>query len=156
MVGVPRPRKNRRRLAPRYGAAEQMSLHRTFVLREQHIEPCVAFIRSNAPAMALAGTPLSVTITEHKAKRTIEQNARLHAILADIAAHAWVDGRQYDVETWKEYFRQKFIGTEEIILPGGKRIERGISTTTLSVGDFSAFMDQVEEYAVAQLGVEFA
>lgn len=131
-------------------------LHKTFVLRNDNMTQAVcSFIQANAPAMALAGTPMAVTVTEAKSKRSLEQNARLHALLTDIAANAWVDGRQYDLETWKEYFRQKFIGTEEIHLPDGKRIERGISTTTLDVGAFTTFMQNIEEYAQDHLAVEF-
>lgn len=132
-------------------------LHKTFVLRQnQHTEGVVSFIRANAPAMALAGTPLSVTISEHKAKRSLEQNSRLHALLQDVAANAWVDGKQFDLDTWKEFFRRKFIGTEEIPMPDGSRIERGVSTTTLDVAAFSEFMTQIEEYAQTVLAVEFA
>ena len=106
--------------------------------------------------MAQQGKPLAVTVAEAKSKRSSEQNSRLHALLSEVAAHAWIEGRQFDMETWKEYFRQKFIGTEEIMLPDGRRIERGISTTTLDVGAFSQFMDQITEYAQDHLAVEFA
>lgn len=133
-----------------------MPLNRVFILRhEQQTEAVVNFIRQNAGAMALAGTPLAVTVSEAKSKRTLEQNSRLHALLTDIANNAWVDGRQYDMETWKEHFRRLFIGTEEINLPGGQRIERGISTTTLDVAAFTDFMTKIEEYAQDHLAVEF-
>lgn len=132
-------------------------LHKTFVLRsDTHAEAVISFIRANAPAMVKAGTPLAVTVSESKSKRSQEQNARLHALLQDIAENAWVEGRQFDMETWKEFFRQKFIGTEEINLPDGRRIERGISTTTLDVGAFTLFMQNIEQYAQDHLAVEFS
>lgn len=131
-------------------------LHRTFILRNDNMTEAVcSFLRANSPALAQAGTPLNVTVTQKGSKRTTDQNARLHALLQDIAAAAWVNGRQYDMETWKEFCRQKFIGTEEIELPDGRRIERGISTTTLDVAAFSAFMDQITAYAQDHLAVEF-
>jgi hypothetical protein len=132
-------------------------MNRTFVLRsETHTQAVVAFIQSNALAMAAAGTPLAVTVTLAKSKRSLEQNARLHALLTDIAANAWVEGRQYDLETWKEFFRRKFIGIEEYHFPDGTGSERGISTTTLNVEDFGKFMDQITEYAQDHLAVEFS
>lgn len=97
---------------------------------------------------------MAVSVYEAKSRRTTEQNSRLHALLTDIANNAWVDGKQFDAETWKEFFRQKYIGTEEVLLPDGRRIERGISTTTLDVGAFSDFMDQISAYAAENLAVE--
>lgn len=131
-------------------------MNRVFILRNDNFAQALwAFLRSNWKAMAEAGKPLAVTVSEFQAKRSVEQNSRLHALLADIARNAWVNGRQYDAETWKEFYRRKFIGIEEYELPDGTRSERGISTTTLGVGDFASFMTQIECHAAQDLGVEF-
>jgi hypothetical protein len=96
------------------------SLHRTFIVRNDAIcQAVIAFLTANAGAMAKAGTPLSVTVSQHKAKRSIEQNSMLHAIISEIANNAWVSGRQFPMEVWKEFFRAKFIGTEEMAMPDG-------------------------------------
>lgn len=132
-----------------------MSLHRTFVLRnDTYTQALIAFITANAAAMASAGTPLSVTVSQHKAKRSIEQNSMLHAILSEIAEGAWVNGRQFPMEVWKEFFRAKFIGTEEMVMPDGQIKEKGLSTTTLDVAAFSDFINQISEYAATVLGLE--
>lgn len=131
-------------------------MNKTFVLRNDNFAQALwAFLRLNWKAMADAGKPLAVTVSEHKSKRSVEQNARLHALLTEIAEQAWVRGRRYDMETWKEFFRSEFIGTEEIDLPNGVRQTRGISTTTLDVAAFSDFMTRIEEHATSQLGVQF-
>lgn len=131
-------------------------MRKTFVLRNEiNRKQLDGFLQANWLACAQAGKPLAVEIAEHKAKRSVDQNARLHALLRDIAEQAWVGGRQYDAETWKEEARRRFIGTEEIDLPNGTRIERGISTTTLDVAAFTLMMDQLEAWAVSDLGVEF-
>lgn len=122
---------------------------------ESHAQALWAFLRANWEAMSRQGKPLAVTVAEHKAKRSLDQNARLHAMLTDIAEQAWIEGRQFSMETWKEHFRREFIGTEEYDLPSGKRSERGISTTTLDVAAFADFMTRIEEYAVSKLAVEF-
>lgn len=132
-----------------------MSLYRAFLIRdESHANAAIALIKGNWSAMAQSGKPMSVTVQESGSKRTTDQNKRLHAILTDIANQAWVNGRQYDVETWKEYARQKYIGVEEIDMPDGSRIKRGISTTTLNVAEFANFMNQIELDAAENLGVE--
>lgn len=131
------------------------TISRDFVLRDGNIVQALwAFLKANAKAMAAQDRPLMVSIREYKAKRTLEQNAKLHALLTDIANNAWVNGRQYDAETWKEYYRRKLIGIEEFELPDGTRSERGISTTTLDVGDFAKLITQIECHAVSDLGVE--
>jgi hypothetical protein len=131
-----------------------MKLHRLFEIRhESHIVACGAFIRANWRACLEAGEPLRIEVTQRGDKRSVEQNIRLHALLREIAEQAWINGRQYDMETWKEHFRRSYIGTEEINLPDGTRIERGISTTTLSVSEFASLMDRIEQYASEQLGV---
>jgi hypothetical protein len=131
-----------------------MKLNRTFEIRhESHIVACGAFIRANWRACLEAGEPLRIEVTQRGDKRSAEQNKRYWALLRSISEQAWVDGRQFDSETWHEHFRRTLIGTEEIHLPDGTRIERGISTTTLSVSEFTSFMDRIEQYAAEQLGV---
>jgi hypothetical protein len=134
-----------------------MVMLRTFVLRDlHHVTGLTSFIAQNWLAMAKEGKPLAVQVMPHKSKRSVEQNARLHAILQDIAENAWVDGKQFDMETWKEFFRRRFIGTQEIVMPDGEIVERGVSTTTLDVHAFGEFMVKIEEYAGSVLAVEFA
>lgn len=131
-------------------------LLRNFILRSPlQVRQVQAFIDANWVACAQDSKPLEVIVQTARSKRSIEQNKRLHALLREIAEQARVNGRQFDAETWKEWARRKFIGTEEIALPDGTFVERGISTTTLSVGEFTAFMDAIEAHAVTELGVEF-
>lgn len=128
---------------------------RTFVLRnEASARMLWGFLKSNWVLMAQAGKPLAITVAEHRAKRSIDQNAKLHALLNDISQNAWVGGRQFPPETWKEHVRRKFIGTEEIDMPDGRRIERGISTTSLGVEEFSLLIERVQQWAADELGVE--
>lgn len=114
----------------------------------------VAFINANWSTTAQQGKPLSVMVSEYKRKRNVEQNKLLHALLANISENAWVDNQQFSAETWKEAMKRRFIGIEEIELPGGHMIEQGISTTTLSVPDFATFIDQITNYAAQELGIE--
>lgn len=132
-------------------------MNRTIVLRnDTFAEALWTLLKNNWRAMALEGRPLAVTVSEHKTKRSGEQNKRLHALLQEIAEQAWIGGKRFDAETWKEHYRRKFIGTEEIDMPDGSRLERGISTTTLDVAEFSSFMDRITADAASDLGVTFS
>lgn len=112
------------------------------------------FIKDNAAEQARIGQPLVVSVDAFQAKRSGEQNRKLHAILNEIAENVYVDGRRYDVEAWKEQVRRRFIGTEELDLPNGTRIERGVSTTTLNASQFSELIEQVSAWAATELFIE--
>lgn len=125
---------------------------KTFVLRtETNAQALYAFLKANWKAMAAQDKPLSVTVTEHKAKRNNPQNALYWATLREIAEQGWVGGKRYSDEAWHEMFKRKFIGLEE--LPDGS--QSGISTTTLNVGDFADYINQIQAYAASELGIVF-
>jgi hypothetical protein len=128
---------------------------KTFILREvEHAQAMVAYVKANAGPASISGKPLVVTIDTYAAKRSNDQNRLLHVILNTISEQAVVDGKQYSMETWKEQIRRRFIGTEELELPDGSRIERGISTTALSVGEFANLIEAVSAWAQTELNVD--
>lgn len=129
-----------------------MSLHRTFILRSpEQAKLLHAFLKMNAAGCAQAGKPLSVIVSEHKAKRNTLQNARYWALLGEISEQAFVNGKTYSSEVWHEHFARMLIGCQE--LPNGDL--KAISTTTLSVEDFGRYMEKLEAYAARELGVMF-
>ncbi|MNY37728.1 NinB protein [compost metagenome] len=124
---------------------------RTFVLRDDNnAQAFWGFLKNNWRQMASAGKPLAVSVTEHRAQRSTQANKRYWAVLNDIASHAYLDGRQYSVQAWHAYFAANFIGCED--LPGGGTT--AISTTTLNVEEFSAYLERILHFAATELGVE--
>lgn len=128
---------------------------RTWVLRNPDAaHDLIAFLKANAGAAAADKKPLTVTVDTYKTIRSTDQNKLFHAILKGISEQAVLDGKQYEVEVWKEICRVKFVGTEELTLPDGTRIERGISTKNLSVGEFSNLIEIVRAWAATDLNIE--
>jgi hypothetical protein len=126
-------------------------MFRTFVVREpSHANAACHLINANWQAMVEAGKPLAVIVQEYRAKRSLDQNRRYWLLLNNIAENAWVNGRRFSSEAWHEHFKRLHIGLEET--PGGGSI--GISTTSLSVGEFADYMTKVEAYAADELGIE--
>lgn len=126
-------------------------MERRFVLRDDtNARLLWAFLRANWQEMASVGRPLAVTVAEAKARRSGDQNRRYWALLNEIAAQAWVGGRQYSADVWHAEFAGQFIGWNDT--PSGNRVP--ISTTSLSVDEFSAYMDRIEAYAATELGLE--
>lgn len=133
------------------------ALYREFPLRTATVWPTVvAFVRANAQVFADRGEPLRVIVTADERKRNVQQN-RMYwgAILKQISEQAWVNGRQFDKDTWHEFYARKFGISDEMTLPDGEVIIKRKSTSEMSVGEFSDYMSQVQANAASELGVEF-
>ena len=107
-----------------------------------------AVIKNNWQAMKAKDEVLEVVLRPYKSSRNLEQNKRLHAMLQDIADQVWHDARQYSMEGWKEFFKQKFLGCVE--LPNGKLMAN--PTHKLNIKECAEFMQKIEAYAVSELG----
>lgn len=102
---------------------------RTFILREdQNAQALWSFLRNNWRAMAGGGRPLAVRISEHKAKRSDEQNALMWVWLGHIEERAYVGGRRYDADIWNKHCKEKLLPAETAAgkkkwmhLPSGER-----------------------------------
>ncbi len=129
---------------------------RIFVLRsrEQALAACRAIGESWHPA-AVAGQPVVVVLETIEGIRSTEQNKLYWSLLRDIAESAVVDGKRFASDVWHEYFKARFIGTEDINLPDGRQITRPISTTTLTKAQFSELVEKVTAYASTELNLEF-
>lgn len=130
-------------------------MNRTFILSgELAANNLWAFLKANWRAMADQGKPLAVVVTPHKSRRTTSQNAKLHAVLNDIAENAWVNGQQFGMREWKEHYREKFVGIERVALPSGKVREISRSTTELDVSEMADLITRIQADAAMNFGVE--
>lgn len=110
--------------------------------------------------------PLEVVIREPVKARGLDQNAAMWAgPLVDIAAQAWVHGRQYSADVWHEFYKREYLPEEfnpELTkenyrkwdyTPDGERVLIG-STTQLTRKGFTQYLTQVEAHG-ASMGVQF-
>lgn len=93
--------------------------------------------------------PFIVTIQERT--RSLEQNARLHAMLSEISRKTTYLGKSRGVEFWKGLFVsgwQMATNQHPEIVPGleGEFINIRESTTKLTVGKLTEVMDYIEAY----------
>ena len=134
----------------------------------QQCDTAIAAIQ-NAPREIYA---LEVIIREAKKVRGLDANARMWVgPLADIAAQAWMNRRQYSAEVWHEYAKREFLPDTDHpdldrlvkdpftwakwdFAPNGDRICVG-STTKLTPYGMSQHMMQLEAFG-ASLGVLFS
>lgn len=86
-------------------------------------------------------------------KRTLPQNARLHALITEIAANVKAkDGLYHHTEWWKVMFKDRWLGYEEFTRPDGVVITKLKSTADCDVDELNEFMTKVEVFA-AEKGI---
>ena len=116
----------------------------------------VNFLKSNAPAFATKGTPLRVIVTEEEMDRLDDQiKYYFGPLMKQITEQAWIAGRQYSKEVWHEHFAKLFLPATELQLPDGEIVlKRGsIARGKISIKKMTTFLQEVEAYAGAELGV---
>ncbi len=86
-------------------------------------------------------------------KRSLPQNARLHALFTEIAANVKAkDGLYHHMEWWKVMCKDRWLGYVEFKRPDGETIYQLKSTSDCTVDELNEFMTKVEVFA-AEKGV---
>lgn len=106
----------------------------------------------------LAGLPLdrpwALTVERLDRKRSLQQNARLWAILTHVSDQvADEEGKKYSPETWMSFFKSKFLGKRAISVDGELHLVEKRSSTLKTV-EFGEFMTQIEVWSIDH-GVNF-
>lgn len=126
-------------------------MDRTFVIGHlSTLRPRMKAAWDVASDMVHAGQSVEVIVRERKSKRSLEQSKRYWALLREVSANAWISGRQFSAEVWHEQFKRWFIGSDEIVMPDGEVVLRGISTTTLTVAEMTDYMTRIEQWCAEQ------
>jgi hypothetical protein len=132
------------------------ALYKEFVLRGPSVwAGFVALVKANAKSFADKGEPLRLIVTSQERRRNTEQNAKLHAMLKEIADNAWWGGRQYPMEFWKEYYRRRFLLKDEYTSPDGEIVQTYWSTAALSVKKFSELIENIHMEAARDFGIDW-
>jgi len=88
-------------------------------------------------------------ISEHKSKRSLQQNARLHKLLGMMA-----DFTGDDIESMKLEMKAKFLEPlAQLNLPNGQTWVQFKSTAKMNFRELNAFMEKVEAFAAITLQV---
>lgn len=95
-----------------------------------------------APLMVSPEKPIILEVADYKAPKTRQQEKLFHSILQDVSANLLIGGRKFSLETLKEYFARKYLGTVEMVMPDGEIVTRRKSTAEASVEDYSKMIDQ--------------
>ena len=83
------------------------------------------------------GKPLTVTVTEFRRPRTIDQNSKLHAMFHDLANHTG-----YRPSVIKDFFKSEF-GPQQVVPIGKHDVVIAKSTTEYTLEELSEMIERV-------------
>lgn len=112
-------------------------------------------------ALAMAGHGTVVEVRTAEDCKTDKQRRYLHGyVLMTISRQAAPGGQKFDMKTWKDHFREIFLGFKVVTTKNpmtGKKVRRRVrvSTEDLGVKGYAEYIERVTAYAVTELGVEF-
>jgi hypothetical protein len=118
-------------------------------------------VHKNARALALyavSAAPDGYVVTVRPAGRSLDQNARLHAMIADAVKGglATDDGRRLDAEDAKTAFVSAWMiengMPSDIVAFNGRPVQLRRSTTTFTKAELTSLMDFIEAEC-AQRGI---
>ena len=101
--------------------------------------------------------PWGTRITFQEAKRTTDQNARMWAMLTEVARQVKWHGQQLSADDWKLIFMAALPEETRFVpnLSGNGFVNLGRSSSKLSVGEMADLMDLIAAFG-AREGVTFA
>lgn len=117
---------------------------RTFVLRTAAIRTAA---QTFVGELAVGEPPLQVTISEHRARRTLSENAKLWALYREIGDHLG-----YTADEMHDVFRRMYLPVTLIDMHDKTVYAALTSTATLNVRDMAEYLDRIEQWA-AENGV---
>lgn len=79
-------------------------------------------------------------------KLTRMQRNLYWAILRMIEEQLAIKGKHFTATCWDEYFKERYLGKEEVELPNGKIITRTVGTSSLDKAGMSEYMLKISAW----------
>jgi hypothetical protein len=102
------------------------------------------------------GVPVNTRITFQEPKRSLEQNAKLWAMLTEVSGHVVWYGQKLSADDWKDVFTASLRKAR--VVPGldaGTYVPLGMRTSDMSKQELGELLELVAAFG-AQQGVEFS
>ena len=113
-------------------------------------------LRQFAASYILDAAPNGCVVQFKERTRSLEQNARMWAMLADVSAQVDWYGKKLSAEDWKTVFTASLRKTRVVpTIDGDGFVPLGMSTSKMSVAEMAALMGLIEAFG-AQRGVVFS
>lgn len=106
----------------------------------------------------LANAPDDAIITFARQKRTTDQNAKLHAMITDVAGQVEWAGAKRDTEAWKDIFTAALRSAKHglDVVPGinGGFVLLGMHTSAMTKAEVAELIELIAAFG-AERGVQF-
>lgn len=113
-------------------------------------------LRQFAASYILDAAPDGCVVEFKERTRSLEQNARMWAMLSDVSAQVDWYGKKLSAEDWKTVFTASLRNTRVVpTIDGDGFVPLGMSTSKMSVAEMAALMQLIEAFG-AQRGVVFS
>lgn len=113
-------------------------------------------LRQFAASYILDVAPDGCVVQFKERTRSLEQNARMWAMLDDVSAQVDWYGKKLSNEDWKTVFTASLRNTRVVpTIDGDGFVPLGLSTSKMSVAEMAALMGLIEAFG-AQRGVVFS
>lgn len=135
-------------------------MSQTFVLQPENARPRMKFVWDKACELLEFGKSVKVTLDEFKSKRSLEQNAKMWAMLGDVADQVeWpVDGKLQKItaEDWKDILSAG-LHKEQRVAQGvdGGFVVLGQRTSKMTVGEMVELIEFIGWFG-AERGVRWS
>lgn len=83
-------------------------------------------------------------------RRSTTANRFYWALLHELSEQVKPEGKAYSSEQWHLYFKSRFLGAEDMVLPNGKTVVVPHSTADLSQDEFGEYVDKVSAWAAGR------
>ncbi len=90
--------------------------------------------------------PVELIVQLAHTKRSLSQNAQIHAMFQDMSVHFTMKGKAVSPVKMKALMKMKFLGTEDIVIGETVIKDQLRSTRKLSQGEMSVFISQVMDW----------
>lgn len=127
----------------------------TFILRVENARDRFAAAWSLCCQFLQHGKPVRVEIDEFRSRRSLEQNAKFHAICGELAKHRQWAGQSIDTEGWKRllvdaWARSTSREQGRIVpsLDGQTVVALGIQTRALPVADMCELIEFAQAWCI--------
>ena len=112
-------------------------------------------LRQFAASYILEAAPDDCVVTFKEPTRSLEQNARLWAMLTDVAEQVNWYGKKLTADDWKTVFTASLRQTRVVpTIDGAGFVPLGMSTSKMSKAELGALMDLIDAFG-AERGVSF-
>lgn len=92
--------------------------------------------------------PLEIEYKPFVERRSLSQNAHIHALFEDIASHFTRQGHPLTKDQAKELMKYKFLGTKDMVIGNTVIPNQLVKTSSLDKGEMSHFIGEIIDWAL--------